>query len=76
MGPLPGFNAVPHCHYLAFVHDIESVLKALSLAFQGLDLTPSSLEQGLTRAYDDLETMKTVDGRSLLEKVRRGHGGV
>ena len=50
---------------LHFIYDIETTLKFLSLAFQGEDLTPSSLEQGLNRTLEQLEEMKTVNGKSL-----------
>jgi len=50
---------------LHFLNDVQGTLKKLSNCFQGEDLTPSSLQIGLERTYDELELMKTIDGASL-----------
>ena len=52
---------------LHFLVDVEGTLKALSLAFQGKDLTPSVVFQAIEETYLRLELMKTEDGIALAQ---------
>jgi len=59
---LTQFRTVATLHLLL---DIESTMKRLSLAFQGQDLTPSVVFNGITDTYDRLEMMKETNGMAL-----------
>jgi len=47
------------------LYDLESILKRLTLLFQSIDLTPSSLQQEIEHVYEKLEEMGVKNGVAL-----------
>jgi hypothetical protein len=50
---------------LYLLYDLESILKRLSLLFQSIELTPSSLQQEIEHVYGKLEEMEVKNGIAL-----------
>ena len=52
---------------LHFLHDLESILTFLSLAFQSEEITPSGVRHKIEDTYRQIDLMKITDGEALSE---------